>query len=346
MKKKSTKKNKNVSQVDKLAGIIAKLVTAGPTRARSQVNMNISKKPQLSDPKAYIRALLNPFSPNAAGVKIPDFDGTPSFTLCSKDIFAISTNSVGSACGFLSYITPVRRNIVGTATTAVATLTTGAVWSSWSDYSGLLSTAQTSAVRVVAGGFRITSNMSSAGLQAAQGRIVIAPIPNGLFYDTATATEAQLRKQKGAVVIPLSALTMSNQPVQGATRPLDPSAYCYLSADYLLTGVGNDDPQNLGFVYFVVGAPVTLDSFLEVEMVCHWEVLPRLDNATLVTPGVASSHSTIDEAMNVSQTSDPIDWSYVGDAIGNIAAAGSAAYNSFSRASSTVMGLRSGYAIM
>jgi hypothetical protein len=346
MKKKSTKKNKNVSQVDKLAGIIAKLVTAGPPRAARSQSMNISKKPQLSDPKAYIRALLDPFNPTSAGVKIPDFDGTPSYTLCSKDIFSISTNAVGSACGFFGFVTPVRRNLVGTATTTTGTLTTGSTWASWSDYSGLLATTQASATRVVAGGFRITSNMSAAGLQAAQGRIIIGPISNGLFFDTATVTEAQLRKQKGSVVIPLSALTMSSKPVQGATRPLDPSAYCYLGPDYTLTGVGNDDPQLLGFVYLVVGAPVTLDSFLEVEMVCHWEVIPRLDNATLVTPGVASSHSTIDEAMNVSQTEDPIDWSGIGDTIGGLAAAGSSAYNAYRRQSTTDMYFRPGFAIM
>jgi len=261
----------------------------------------------LTSPHQYLIAMRDPFHPEAAGVKLPDYDGNPSFTVASKDVLLVEVNATGYAGGYLQFGTTGRNQVQALpANAGPSTDMFGGNAHAWSDYtSGLLSSSNSVASRLIAGGIKISNLLSIAGSQAAQGRLLIAPVSNAAVYNTRYLTESLLRKQPGAMVIPLAALAASAEPVVCLTRPLDPSAHCYFPPGLNLTGVADNDPQFLSFAFMVVGAP-SLSIPLEVEMVAHWEVLPILANAVLTTPGVQASHKVMEEAVNEGQLQDPV----------------------------------------
>jgi len=261
----------------------------------------------LTSPHQYLIAMRDPFHPEAAGVKLPDFDGNPSFTVASKDVFLLRVNDAGYGGGYIQFGTSGRNQVQALEANAGATVDmNGGTAHAWSDYtSGLLNPGNSVASRMIAGGLKISNLLSIAGNQAAQGRLLIAPVSNAAVYNTRYLTESLLRKQPGAMVIPLAALASSAVPVVCLTRPLDPSAHCYFPPGLHLTGVADNDPQFLSFAFLIVGAPA-LSLPLEVEMVAHWEVLPVLANAVLTTPGVESSTKVMETAVNEGQLQEPV----------------------------------------
>jgi hypothetical protein len=314
VRRRGNSKKKSKKSQDGTPKILSQLVTllnnsAPPPKPKIQSFGPNMSRPALGDPRRYKLAMIDPFNNNAKGVKVPDFDGNPSFTLRSYETFTITTDANGAACGCFQFATPVRRSVTATVTAGVGNLTTTPVSSNWSDYSGagLLAATSSNASRLVAGGFKIESIMNLAGATPAAGKMIIAPVPNSLLFDTSSFSESDLRKAIGSRTIPLAALTASSLPVVGSTRTLDPSALCYLATSYNLTGVANDDPQFLSFVYLVIGAPVS-QAILQVDMVAHWECLPTLPLSTLATVGVRSSAAILDEVANMSQQSDTMYW--------------------------------------
>jgi len=265
--------------------------------------------------------LRTPFQPQLRS-KVPDFDGNPSFTVASKDLYNITTDANGAAAGVIQFGYGITRNFNAASIVAgVATLYGGA-FSSWDDYTGMISSTAASASRVVTGGFKLNNLLSLAGTTAASGRMVIAPIGNfaAVTLESSgggTFTEATLRKQPGCIVIPLAGLAASHHPVVGSTAPLDPSALCYTKAAQALTTVGNDGPNMLNFIYLITGAPASVAA-VEVEQVCHWEVLPTLAYGSLASDPIESSATIMDRAVNWFSQQDPIRWaetlsSYFGD---------------------------------
>jgi len=302
MAKKNKSKNKSqgqlVTSLNKLAGAL-----------KTPKTTFVSNPRKLVPPGRYLQALRFPFADQSAGVKIPDYDGNPSFTVASKDVIQISTDSAGYAGGVLQFGTPSRVALTSFSNTAGTITLTGGTATAWSDYSGgVLSGSNSIAARVVAGGFRITNLMSLAGSSPAAGRLIIAPVSNLQLFNIASFTESTLRKLPGCMVVPLTALAASCEPVYGITAPLDPSAFCYNSTSRILSGVANDDPQLLSYLYMVVGAPPSPNTALEIEMMCHWEALPQLVNAVLCTVGIESSNSTLEKAFNWVQQHNPITW--------------------------------------
>lgn len=261
----------------------------------------------LTSPHQYLIAMRDPFQPEAAGVKLPDYDGNPSFTVASKDVFLLQVNAAGYGGGYIQFGTSGRNQVQALEENAGATVDMhGATAHAWSDYtSGLLNPSNSVASRMITGGLKISNLLSIAGSQAAQGRLLIAPVSNAAVFNTRYLTESLLRKQPGAMVIPLAALATSAVPVVCLTRPLDPSAHCYFPPGLNLTGVADNDPQFLSFAFLIVGAPA-LSLPLEVEMVAHWEVLPVLANAVLTTPGVESSTKVMETAVNEGQLQEPV----------------------------------------
>lgn len=260
----------------------------------------------LSNPRQYVLAVLDPFAPEAVGVKLPDFDGNASFTVTSRDDLSISANALGAAGVLLQFGVSGRNQTQSITATSTQFTTVGAANAAWSDYtSGMLSSTNSVASRMISGGIRITNILSLAGTTAAQGRLIIAPIPNYTVYNTGTFTESSIRKLPGSTVISLAALAASSEPVCCYSRALDPSAYSYVQPGYTLTGIANDDPQFTSFVLMVVGAPASSTPLI-IEMVAHWEVLPVLTQAALTTPAMRSSQRTIEEAHNISEVMEPI----------------------------------------
>jgi hypothetical protein len=267
-----------------------------------------SMRPTLMTPMRYIQALQNPFHPESAGAKIPNFDGTPSFTYASKDLFTVSSDAAGYSGGALYFFSPFTRNYV-TTNTAGNFVLNGATQTPWSDSTALLSISNITAQRVVAGGLKITNLLSLAGTNPASGRLVIAPVSsaqlNALVLTVgAPFTEATVRKLPGAMVIPLAALAASEDPVFGLSGPLDPSSFAYLNPT-AGPSTNNINANNVCYVYTVTGAPNSVN-ILEIEMVCHWEILPVFANATLCTAGIQSNAGIIDRAMDFMQTHDLI----------------------------------------
>jgi hypothetical protein len=291
-----------------LTSTLSKLANALEPKKTKPYRVAANRK--LAPAGKYLSALKDPFAENVCGVKIPDFDGNPSFTLASKDVLQIITDSSGYAGGALIYGSA--RNLVVSASNTVGVITmTGGSPSTWTDVStGLLQTSNANASRHVAGGFKMTNLLSLAGSNPASGRLIIAPVSTFQFYNTGSFTESTLRKLPGCVVIPLAGLAASNVPVFGSVRPLDPSAFTYTAPNRVYSGVANDDPQLTNFFYMVVGAPAS-SSIIEIETVAHWEVLPTLTNAVLSTVGTASSYSTMEAAFNWAQENNPISWEYL-----------------------------------
>lgn len=288
---------------------LASAITAlSRTLARPVAPQKPVYKPRLQPASRYLASLLNPFAPTSAGVKLPDFDSNPSFTLASKDVVQISTDSYGYAGGvFWVGISGRKWTTSASNTGGTVTLTSGTNYD-WNDSnSGLLSGSNCNGVRLVTGGIRLTNLLSASGSNAASGRLIIAPLSNAQVFDTATFVEGDLRKQPGCLVIPLAGLAASSAPVEAVAAPLDPSAFMYVNPNRSPTGVANDDPQFTSFVYLIVGAPAS-SMLLEAECVANWEALPMISNATLCTPGVESSTSTLEKAFNWVQTHNPISW--------------------------------------
>jgi len=260
----------------------------------------------LSNPRQYVLAVIDPFAPEAVGVKLPDFDGNASFTVTSRDDLSISVNAVGAAGALLQFGASGRNQTQSITATATQFTTVGAQNSAWSDYtSGMLASTNSVASRMISGGIRISNILSLAGATAAQGRLIIAPLPNYTVYNTGTFTESSIRKLPGSVVIALAALAASSEPVCCYSRALDPSAYSYVQPGYTLTGTANDDPQFTSFVLMIVGAPANTTPLI-VEMVAHWEALPVLAQAALTSPAMRSSQRVMEEAHNISEVMEPI----------------------------------------
>jgi len=283
-------------------------------KANKKKNATIRRlKSKLSPAGKYFNAIVDPFHPDSSGVKVPDFDGTPTFTLASKDIFSVSSDASGYIGGILFYGQADARYIApATLTSGTITYGNGTGSVAWSDYtSGLLSTANATTCRCVAGGFKITNLLSLAGSTAASGRLVIAPISSSLATKIVSAsgsyTEATLRKQPGAQVIPLAALAASSSAVTGVTGPMDPTGLCYIQPDFTFTTAYNDQPEFVQYAYIVTGAPASV-STLEIETVTHWEVCPVMSNGSLCTPAIESSTGMMDKVMNYLQEADLIQW--------------------------------------
>jgi hypothetical protein len=266
-------------------------------------------KTKLIPASRYINAIRNPFSAEAAGVKVPDFDGNPSFTVASKDLYTIATNSDGNAGWIMNFGFPSSRNVVAASITTpgVVTIYNGTT-TAWTDYTGLLSATNSVTSRSVVGGFKINNLCSLAGSTAAQGRLVIAPVSANLANyiintNASTYSEAQLRRMPGAMVIPLASLAASGKPVWGISGPLDPTALTYFIPGISISTSYNDCPNNIAYMCVVIGGPAST-SILEVEQITHWEALPQLATGSLATSGTTISYAALEQAMNFVQSGD------------------------------------------
>jgi hypothetical protein len=309
MTSKTATKRRNRSKKtssENLSQSLNKLAVALKPKQKPSFKVNVQRS--LISPARYLQALKDPFSEISSGVKVPDFDGNPSFTLASKDVAQFTTDAAGYAGGVIVYGGPTRAFYYSASNTAGTITLSGGSSVAWSDQtSGLLTTSNAYSARLVAGGFRITNLLSLAGNTPASGRLIVAPVSNVQYFSTGSFTESALRKIPGCMVIPLAALAASHLPVIGVTRPLDPSAFCYLPVNRSFSGVANDDPQFTSFLWMVVGAPAST-TILECETAAHWEVLPVLTNAVLTTAGTTSSYSTLERAFNWAQENSPLTW--------------------------------------
>lgn len=267
----------------------------------------------LTPARKYLDAIRDPFHPSSAGVKVPDFDGNPSYTLAAKDAYQITTDVNGAAGGVCVFGFPYYASSTGSVAAGTVTLNGGAV-RAWSDYTGLLATTTCVAQRTVCGGLRFQNLMSLAGTNAAQGRLIIAPVsePNvaALISVGVTYTESSLRKMPGAMVIPLAALAASHIPVVCSSAPLDPSAMCYVASSTSLQLLYNDSPNHVNFVYLVVGGPAS-QAVLEVEQVGHYEALPQLAYGPLATESIEADPGIMATAFNWISRQDPIEWGHI-----------------------------------
>lgn len=302
-------KMKNKAQPNLASAITALTRSLAPPVARQKTVY----KPRLQPASRYLASLLDPFAATSAGVKLPDFDSNPSYTVASKDVVQITTDTYGYAGGVFWQGISGRKWTVSASNTGGTVTLTGGTNYNWNDAnSGLLTVANCNGIRLVTGGIRLTNLLSVSGNNAASGRLILAPLSNAQVYDTASFAEGDLRKQPGCMVIPLAALAASSAPVEAVAAPLDPSAFCYVGSNRTPTGVANDDPQFTSFVYMIVGAPAS-SILMEVECVANWEALPMISNATLCTPGVESSTTILEKAFNWVQTNNPISWESAAD---------------------------------
>jgi len=277
-------------------------------KPQAMVPKRVNPTRSLISPARYLKALQDPFAESSAGVKVPDFDGNPSFTLASKDVGTFTTDSAGYAGGAIVYGAPYRAFVTSASNTSGTITLTAGTATPWTDQaSGLLTSSNAVSTRMVAGGFRLTNLASLAGSAPASGRMIIAPVSTSQYYSTASFTESTLRKIPGCLVVPLAGLAASHVPIVGLSRPLDPSAFCYETPGRNFTGLGNDDPQFVSYLWMVVGAPNST-TILECETVAHWEVLPSLANAVLTTAGATSSYTTLERAFNWAQENSPVSW--------------------------------------
>lgn len=241
-------------------------------KPRNALPQNITNHP-------YALARLDPFNPNAAGAKVPDFDNNPSCAASFRMQASFTANASGNMARVITFWPNETYKDCAWDTTnlrwympsasGVSLPQTGQMFSGWDECVGL---------RIVGAGIQFRSPLNGNNVS---GRVSFVPMSlseirlfNGIAVNGGySPSEFQVRK--GAQTKDLSQLVAGSE-VTFVSSALDPTAFIYTDPAqslFSLTMDSGDSPNILGLVVCIEGAPANV-TVLDATIIVHYEWLP------------------------------------------------------------------------
>lgn len=229
-------------------------------------------------------ARMNPFLPEAEGVKIPDSFRFPTSTLTGRSIgnFTTPMNSwaTGVVYGFTPWPTryryaPSAVDINGNITWSSGTVTQASMYTTFN--------ANIETFRVVAWGLRL---IPTVNLTNCNGIITIAHIPGDISTSQNSATEYPSSRSAAAQSPYWSEIPIYQglaKPMIIPGRPLDETCYEFHDPTYpsAPSPYGQDHTGWCNIMVMISGVPQNT-SIMDIEWVAHFEIIPKPSVALLV----------------------------------------------------------------
>jgi len=281
--RKKTNKRKNTMQVVRFQPNQGNLKQSLVLRAKPSPNMSGGKntapsRAPISNLPQFVIAQVDPFSPRALGVKVPDEANMPSAVAFSRDIATLNVQATFAGAGYVFRFDPANYIISPVPTSSTS-------WT-WPTFAAGNSPVQNQAalntnfdlLRTVAFGIKIITRQSAF---AAAGFLHVALVGEsltGTSYSYPTSVSA-MEYAPSYRRIPIADLIEDEVLVPG--KFTDASAFRYLSPNVQDVGAAGGYSTNYqssgwsAIMIWVESPTLSLNNIIDVEIIHHYEALTK-----------------------------------------------------------------------